>query len=126
MRLSVIALVIFAASGCSTTQQQTPVKNTNVSLVTQQEVKPSGNESYSISSIISNQALVSYKTKYREATNYKAFAQSAAGVWNWRSNRTSKQHAIDSALIACQANNEKYEAKHPCQVINVDGDWITQ
>ena len=126
MRLSVIALVIVIASGCSSTQQQTPAENTSVSLVTQQDVQPPNNESYSISSIISNKALISYKTKYSQATNHKAFAQSAVGSWNWRSNRTSKQHAIDSALIACQANNEKYEAKHPCRVINVDGDWITQ
>lgn len=35
MRLSVIALVIVTASGCSTTQQQTSFKNTKVSLVTQ-------------------------------------------------------------------------------------------
>lgn len=56
--------------------------------------------------------------------SYKAFAQSDVGSWGWKSSRTSKEHAVRSALISCQKNNNEYEEKHPCKIINIDDVWI--
>ena len=103
--ITIIALLL---SGCTTTET----------------VVVDGKKVFAIESIITNKALKSFKTDYLKATSHKAFAQSASGAWNWKSNRTSKAHAIKSALISCQRNNIKNEQLHPCKVINIDGDWV--
>jgi len=82
------------------------------------------NDKKGIESLMSNKALKSFKTDYAKASNHKAFAQSVSGAWNWKSNRTTKEHAITSALIGCQRNNKKSEDLYPCKVINVDGEWL--
>lgn len=82
------------------------------------------NDEKGLDSLITNQALKSFKTDYTKASKHKAFAQSVSGAWNWKSNRTSKEHAIKSALIGCQRNNKKSEDLYPCNVINIDGKWI--
>jgi len=83
-------------------------------------------EPYSIDSIITNSALASYKNKYVKAKSHKAFAQSQSGTSYWKSNRTSKKHATDSALIACQVHNKKFEDTYPCKIININGVWVTK
>lgn len=75
-------------------------------------------------SIISNRALKSFRGEYKDAIKHKAFAQSDSGSWGWRDNRTSKEHAMNSALIACQQNNKKAEAQYPCKIIHVNDEWI--
>jgi hypothetical protein len=75
-------------------------------------------------SIMTNQALKSYREEYVHATKHKAFAQSDVGAWSWKSNRTSIKHAIENSLIDCQRNNKRHEAEHPCKIINVDGKWV--
>ncbi len=84
------------------------------------------NDKKGIESLISNQALKSFKTDYEKASKHKAFAQSASGSWNWKSNRTSSEHAVLSALIGCQRNNKKSEDLYPCKVINIDGKWLNK
>jgi hypothetical protein len=76
-----------------------------------------------IESIITKDALESFE-KYANASKHKAFAQSLSGVWGWKSNRTSAEHARTSALVACQRNNKKSEELYPCEIINVDGVWV--
>jgi len=75
-------------------------------------------------SLITNQALESFNTEYKEASKHKAFAQSLSGAWNWKSNRTSIEHAKTSALIGCQRNNKKSEDLYPCKVVNINGKWV--
>ena len=82
------------------------------------------NGDYGVDSIITNDALESYKTKYLKSSNNKAFAQSVSGAWSWKSNRTSKDHAKSSALIGCQNNNRKVEDLYPCKIININGKWM--
>ncbi len=126
MRVCILALAILL-SGCAANEKSTVnegiASSEPIELIEDKtkKIKPIG-----IKSIITNQALRSYKGKYSEATSHKAFAQSASGAWNWKSNRTSKEHATNSALISCQANNKKYEELHPCRVINIDGEWTNQ
>ena len=81
-------------------------------------------EQQEVERIISKNALKSYETKYKEAENHKAFAQSETGSWTWKKNMTTKEYAIKAALIGCQLNNKKHEEKYPCKIINVDGSWI--
>ena len=75
-------------------------------------------------SIMQRRALESYREEYKDASLHKAFAQSDSGHWAWKSNRTSREHAITNALIACQANNGRYEFRYPCKIINVDDKWV--
>ncbi|NRB40323.1 MAG: hypothetical protein HRU20_17955 [Pseudomonadales bacterium] len=77
-----------------------------------------------IESIISKKALNSYLTKYNDATENKAFAQSESGVWNWRSNRTSVEYAKSSALISCRSQNKNHEKDYPCKLIDVNGKFF--
>ena len=74
-------------------------------------------------SIIRKKALKSYKKSYMAARSHKAFAQSESGSWAWKSNRTSKEHAVNNALAYCRKNNKQNEKSHPCRVINIDGAW---
>ncbi len=73
--------------------------------------------------IIRKKARKSFSDKYLDARGHKAFAQSASSNWNWRSNRTSTDHAINNALASCRARNMEFEAQQPCRVINVDAEW---
>ncbi|NRB39791.1 MAG: hypothetical protein HRU20_15210 [Pseudomonadales bacterium] len=104
------------------------MKSSNIILATALSVLCSNTlgaeeEKVGIESIISKKALTSYLTKYSDATDNKAFAQSESGVWNWRSNRTSVEYAKSSALIACRADNKNYEKDYPCQLIDVNGKF---
>ncbi len=73
--------------------------------------------------IIRKKALKSFRQKYLTASGHKAFAQSESGNWNWRSNRTSEEHAINNALASCRARNLKFENWQPCKIINLNEKW---
>ena len=73
--------------------------------------------------IIKKDARKSFANKYLDAKGHKAFAQSDSGNWNWRSNRTSKQHAINNALASCRARNLGFENRQPCKIVHLNDDW---
>ena len=73
--------------------------------------------------IIKKDARQSFANKYLDAKGHKAFAQSDSGNWNWRSNRTSKQHAINNALASCRARNLDFETRQPCKIVHLNDDW---
>jgi hypothetical protein len=73
--------------------------------------------------LMQKRALSSFMDKYLNARGHKAFAQSESGNWNWRSNRTSKEHAINNALASCRAKNKEHELRQPCRIVNVDNVW---
>ncbi len=77
----------------------------------------------SASIIISKKAQTSFTDKYLNAKGHKAFAQSESGNWNWRSNRTSIDHAINNALASCRARNLAFEVDQPCRIIHVNDEW---
>ena len=68
-------------------------------------------------------ALRSFREKYLDAKGHKAFAQSDSGNWNWRSNRTSKEHAINNALASCRGRNQDFKNWQPCKIIHLDEKW---
>jgi hypothetical protein len=82
------------------------------------------NSGQGVASIISKKALESFNTEYLEAPENKAFAQAISGAWNWKSNRTSIEHAKTSALIGCQRNNKRSEDLYPCKIIHINGQWV--
>lgn len=126
MKVHISALAILL-SGCTPTETHEPKEEVVIpEAVEPVEVETKVEKIISIESIITHQALMSYKGKYLKASTHKAFAQSESGAWNWKSNRTSKEHAINSALISCQANNKKHEKMYPCKVISVDGEWANK
>ena len=110
-------ILVFFISGCATQQIKQP-KNEQGNQITVYENKQKG-----IDSIIANKALKSFKNEYLKAAKNRAFAQSLSGAWNWRSDRTSAEHAKTSALIACQRHNKKAEEHYPCKVIHVNDAW---
>lgn len=109
-------------TGCATTDKPSVTPQGNAS----NSITIYTNDKKGLDSLITNQALKSFKSDYANASKHKAFAQSASGAWNWKSNRTSKEHAIKSALIGCQRNNKKSEDLYPCEVINIDGKWLNK
>lgn len=121
MKLIAFTFVILV-TGCSATEKVSPQQAT----MTSKSITIYSNDKKGIESLISNKALASFKTDYSKALNHKAFAQSASGSWNWKSNRTSKEHAVTSALISCQRNNKLSEDIYPCEVINIDGEWLNK
>lgn len=119
MKYLAIALGVIALSGCAA---KGPIQSETVRA--EPRFKLYSSNKTGIESIITNEALKSFKTGYANATDNKAFAQSASGAWNWKSNRTSIEHAKNSALIGCQRNNKKSEDLYPCKVIHLNGNWI--
>ena len=119
MKYLAMAIGVIVLSGCAT---QGPIQSELPK--SEQKIKLYSNSNLGIESIITNKALKSFNTKYVKATKNKAFAQSASGAWNWKSDRTSVEHAKTSALIGCQHNNKKSEDLYPCKVINLNGNWI--
>jgi hypothetical protein len=105
--------------GCATYEQPIPTATSTGKIVEPSFEQKAVGEA----SIMTNQALKSYREEYVYATEHKAFAQSDVGAWSWKSNRTSVKHAIENSLIDCQRNNKRHEAEHPCKIINVDGKW---
>lgn len=119
MRSGILIVFIALLVGCATYEQPIPAATSSGEIVEPAfEHKAVGE-----ASIMTNQALKSYREDYVHATQHKAFAQSDVGAWSWKSNRTSIKHAIKNALIDCQRNNRRHEAEHPCKIINVDGKW---
>lgn len=104
MKYGVVGLLALALSACSSqhsVEQGEPPERT--------ESKLEEPLVYDESSIILNEALRSYKEKYTAASIHKAFAQSPNGAWSWKSNRTSRKHAVRNALMACRSNNGKID-----------------
>jgi hypothetical protein len=119
LRSGIFVVFIPLLVGCATYEQPLPpAASTGEIIEPTFEQKAVGE-----ASIMTNQALKSYREEYVHATKHKAFAQSDVGAWSWKSNRTSIKHAIENSLIDCQRNNKRHEAEHPCKIINVDGRW---
>ena len=119
MRSGIFIVFIPLLVGCATYEQPIPAATS-----TGQNVEPSFEQKADgEASIMTNQALKSYREEYVHATEHKAFAQSDVGSWSWKSNRTSIKHAIENSLKDCQKNNKRHEAEYPCKIINVDGKW---
>lgn len=119
MRPGIFIVFIPLLVGCATYEQPIPAAPGIGEIVEPSFEQKAVGEA----SIVTNQALKSYREEYVHATEHKAFAQSDMGAWSWKSNRTSIQYAIENSLIDCQKNNKRHEAKYPCEIINVDGKW---
>ena len=110
-------LLIFCLLSCSVDQAKT------------EEPKPSQKVLYKnpktgVESIIQKVALDAFQENYSGANFHKAFVQSLSGSWAWIGDATSKELAIKSALASCHTFNQDYEELYPCEVINVDDEWI--
>ncbi|MBU2952723.1 hypothetical protein [Marinobacter sp. F3R08] len=119
MRSGIFIVFISLLVGCAAYEQPIPAATSIGEIAEPSFEKKTVGEA----SIMTNQALRSYREEYIHATEHKAFAQSDVGSWSWKSNRTSIKHAIENALIDCQKNNKKHEAEYPCKILNVDGKW---
>jgi hypothetical protein len=120
LRKGIFVAFIPLLVGCATYEQPIPAEPS-----TGEIVEPSFEQkAVGEASLMTNQALKSYREGYVHATKHKAFAQSDVGAWSWKSNRTSIKYAIENSLIDCQKNNKKHEAEYPCKIINVDGKWV--
>jgi hypothetical protein len=119
LKPEILVLTFILLAGCSTHQNPASNSTSTIAGIAPASVQANFDED----SIMTNQALKSYRDGYVHATRHKAFAQSAVGAWSWKSNRTSAKHAKQNALIDCQKNNGRHEAEHPCRIINVDGQW---
>lgn len=108
--------------GCATIKQNGVSDKS--SSIPSHPIKIYQNHAQGIDSIISNEALISFNTDYKDASPNKAFAQSTSGAWSWKSNRTSIEHAKTSALIGCQRNNRKSEDLYPCKIIHANDQWV--
>ena len=71
-------------------------------------------------SIISKKALDTYKNIYKDAKLHKAFAQASSGAWAYRYGEFSAQKAKSMTLDNCKKHNKD----KPCQLINVDNEWV--
>ena len=116
--LIVVGSLLFV--GCSSIDTTSSIQSDTQ----KNSIKIYENNEIGVESIITNRALKSFKEEYASAPKNRAFAQSESGAWNWKSDRTSKDHAITSALIGCQRNNKKSEDLYPCKVIHVNDQWV--
>ncbi|MDF1764226.1 MAG: hypothetical protein P1U57_12530 [Oleibacter sp.] len=121
MKKILTVMVLTTLTGCATgTQQKVEVSDSPAI----QPITIYKNNKKGMESIITRKALDSYNSEYLDATENKAFAQSLTGAWDWKSNRTSVEHAKTSALVGCQRHNRKSEDVYPCEIININGVWV--
>ena len=66
----------------------------------------------------------SYQVNYVDAEFHKAWARSKTGRSAWVADRFTEDDAIEQALTTCRDINKKREKKHPCKIINLNGEWI--
>ena len=120
MRSGIFIVVSALLVGCATHEQPISTATSAGEIVESSFDQKAVGEN----SLMTNQALKSYREGYVHATEHKAFAQSDVGAWSWKSNRTSVRYAIENSLKDCQRNNKRHEAEYPCKIINVDGKWV--
>jgi hypothetical protein len=121
MYKSLFLILALALSGCSTVHSsanKSSVRHDNNKITIYE------NGQKGMASLITGSALRSFNEDYIKAPKNRAFAQSTSGAWNWKSDRTSIEHAITSALIGCQRNNKKSEDLYPCKVIHINDEWV--
>ena len=76
-----------------------------------------------LSDIFSSQrALEAYQTRYAEAGDNKAFAQSLGGAWAWTQNRTKPEDAIDYAISRCE--HFRRGQGSPCVLVDLNGELV--
>ncbi len=120
LRSGIFIVFIALLVGCASHQKPISAAKSKGEIV----VPTFEREAFGEASIMTNQALRSYREEYVHATEHKAFAQSDSGSWSWKSNRTSIDYAIGNSLIECQKNNKRHEAEYPCKIININGEWV--
>lgn len=79
-----------------------------------------------ISIMASHTATANFLNDYLRKPIHRAFAISATGSWAYRSDYLSAARAAQAALLACQAQNRKYEPEAPCRVVHIDQDWAPE
>jgi hypothetical protein len=111
-------LIIFSviASGCTVQQQIQPTPNYGEYVRYENNAK--GKDK------LMHLDTVKGFEEYSSYRDNKAFAQSLSGAWGWTSEATSIEHAKTGALANCQVNNTGAEFLYPCEVINLNGEWI--
>lgn len=67
-----------------------------------------------------------YETQYFVAQNNKAIAQARNGTWSWTHNQVTVEAAMDAALAQCQDRNKSSEDDTPCQLVNINGFWLSE
>lgn len=76
------------------------------------------------SKLRTKKAVESYQVNYVDAEFHKAWARSKSGAAAWVADRFTEDDAIEQALTTCRDINKKREKKHPCKIINLNGEWI--
>lgn len=78
----------------------------------------------------SNKAVEKYEVYY-DQESHKAWAQSNIDAkWAYTSDKTTKEHAMDTAIKLCHKSLlKKYDEitdSVSCEIVNVDNQWVTK
>lgn len=86
-------------------------------------ILPSSLMAQNLSEVFSSQrALEAYQTRYAEAGDNKAFAQSLGGAWAWTQNRTKPEDAIAYAIDRCEYFRRGQGS--PCALVDLNGELV--
>ena len=76
----------------------------------------------SLNSLPSDEARAAFANEFAPAAPHKAFAVSPSGAWAWKSGYGANEAATQRAIAECNLKRTPYTP--PCEVINLDGQWI--
>ena len=114
LRISIVSFVLLLGACASTTKS--PSVDNVPSLFDDVPIKKE--------QLIAADALIALKQKYKKSQNNKAIAQSQSGAWGYTFNQPSEQNASEGALKWCRKYNERHETLSPCEVININDQWV--
>lgn len=69
-------------------------------------------------------AVTVFRDEYMAGPGNKAFAASPTGSWAWKTGAASPDSAAAAALDSCDAKRDSYT--RPCELINVNGRWVSR
>ncbi len=69
-------------------------------------------------------AVAVFRDEYMAGPGNKAFAASPSGSWAWKTGAASPEAAAAAALDSCDAKRDGYT--RPCELINVNGRWVSR
>lgn len=75
-----------------------------------------------IANLPSDAARAAFQNEFAPAPAHKAFAVSPSGAWAWRASQGDNGIAMQQAIAECNVKRTPYTP--PCEVINLDGQWI--
>ena len=119
LKLLLISICVLILSACEASRPPFKIDNEKYGELVDRKAQSPG-------VLIGKRANDVYEMQYFVAQNNKAIAQARNGTWSWTHDQDTVEAAMDAALAQCQDLNKSSEDSTPCQLVNINGFWISE